>query len=313
MNTPVKAKTQLTTAQSFWLLIGIVVLSLLLREVPILNLIFAPFQQFQVMLHELSHAIACVFTGGWVSGLTIVEDGNGHGGLTFTHGGIPFIYGQAGYIGETLWGCALIWLSKFPRLSRYTLMFLGLCIGLASIWFMPAGIFQAGMFFQELGSIFWGLLMAAALFYLGKKSSNNWAHFALLFLAVQSCFSSLEGVWVLVLQSLGAFPGTWSDATNMQRLTGIPAMFWGISWALFTVALCSWTVWITYKPGRQSESEKAALSAKNKIEGIEAVNSKQITQNLEAQIELDLMKLRQSADEGQAIKIKKEERKKGTR
>ena len=63
----------------------------------------------------MSHALACVFTGGWVSGLTIVEDGNGHGGLTFTHGGIPFIYSQAGYMGEAIWGCLLLSLARFPR------------------------------------------------------------------------------------------------------------------------------------------------------------------------------------------------------
>jgi len=56
-------------------------------------------------------------------------------------------------------------------------------------------------------------------------------------LAVQSCLCSLQGVWILLLQSMGAFPGTWSDATNMAQMTGIPAMFWGVWWALFSVGM----------------------------------------------------------------------------
>ncbi len=291
MNTS-SVRSKSVSTKTFWLLIAIVCLSLALRDLPGINFLFAPFNQFETLLHEMSHALACVFTGGWVSGLTIVEDGNGHGGLTYTHGGIPFIYSQAGYMGEALWGCLLIALARFPRISRGILVCIGICVGLVSIWFMPEGIF-APMWLQTIGSLAWGLTMAAALVWIGRKFSDTWAHLALIFIAVQACLSSLLGIWVLLLQSVGAFPGTWSDATNMYNMTGIPAMFWGVWWALFSCGTLSWTMWMTYKSEHPEPAKQAALGQ---------VTPKQL--DTAAQIERDLSELHHDAKLSQSITIK---------
>lgn len=301
-------KSKFTGTKTFWLLLGIAILSIFLRDLPVFSFLFAPFQQFEVFLHEMSHALACVLTGGWVSGLTIVEDGNGHGGLTFTHGGIPFIYSQAGYIGETLWGCFLIALSRFPRLSRYVLVAIGFSVGLVSIYFMPGGMFMPGYFLQALGSLLWGLAISFGLVWTGLKLSERFAHPVLLFIAVQSCLSSLQGVWVLFLQSLGAFPGTWSDATNMANMTHIPAAFWGLSWSVFSIGLLSWTLWMTYKAdgtvkprtSESSASSNAGLSAAtNTVGAIEAKHD----------IESELLNLHMQVEKEQKIKIKKPDKK----
>lgn len=299
-------KSRFKTENTFWLLIALVCVSLLLRDVPVLGFIFAPFNQLQVLLHEMSHALACVMTGGSVSGLTIVEDGNGHGGLTFTHGGIAFIYMQAGYLGETLWGCLLIALSRFSRLSKFILMALGLLMGFSSIYFMAGGILNPSLFLAEIGSLLWGLALAAGLFYVGLKLSNRWAHALLLFLAVQSCLSSLQGIFVLFLQSMGAFPGVWSDATNMENMTHIPAVFWGSSWALFSIGMLSWTMWMTFK------SERAGKLAKDKKEPVQpaqsALDSGEASPKSIAapSVESELMELRRAVDAGQKIDLKKE-------
>lgn len=286
--------------KTFWLIIGLVIISLLLRDVPFLSMLFAPFTQFETMLHEMSHALACVMTGGWVSGLTIVEDGNGHGGLTYTHGGIPFIYSQAGYIGETLWGCLLIALSRFPRISRYVLMGLGVSIGLACIYFMPGALLIN--VFQAIGSLIWGLAIAGGLVWAGKKLSNRTARMVLMFLAVQSCLTSLQGVWILLLQSFGFFPGvTFSDATNMAKLTGIPAPFWGICWATFSVVMLSWAMWMTYKADRHENANGMAKEKKSAQLG-SAAAPHQIEST--ASIEYELEALRQKVDLGQPVKIK---------
>ncbi len=304
MNTQL-IKSKFVTAKTFWLLLGILFVSIFLRDFPVLNWFFAPFNQFEVLLHEASHAIACVFTGGSVSGLTIVEDGNGHGGLTFTHGGIPFIYSQAGYIGETLWGCFLIAVARFPNLSRTALVLFGIGVGLVSLVFMSGALFAPGMFLQAAGSIVWGVAISALLVWIGMKFSDKWAHAILLFIAVQSCLSSLQGVWVLFLQSLGFFPGTWSDATNMQRLTGIPAAFWGIGWSLFSIFMLGlmlyWSFKADHAAGAQSKNgDKIKLSI-DPAQQVKKINA-------QADIEAELSHLHQTLDAGQKINIKKEER-----
>lgn len=295
-------KSRFVTAKSFWLIIGVVCLSLFLREIPILSVFFAPFTQFETMLHEMSHAIACVFTGGTVTGLTIVEDGNGHGGLTFTNGGIPFIYSQAGYIGEALWGSLLIALSRFPRISRAVLMVMGVFIGAACIYFMPQAILRPGMFVQAIASLVWGLALSGALIWTGKKVSDSTAHFILLFLAVQSCLSSLQGIWVLLLQSFGLFGKTWSDATNMANLTGIPAPFWGICWASFSVGMLGWVLWMTFK----ADQTASAANTKSITAEARAPRSIGAASPNTAQIEQDLIDLKINA--GQKIKINKNQK-----
>ncbi len=313
MNTSL-VKSTFSSTKTFWLLIGMAILSLILRDLPIANMLFAPFQQFETMLHEMSHALACVFTGGSVSGLTIVEDGNGHGGLTFTRGGIPFIYSQAGYIGETLWGCLLIAISRYPKLSRILLMTIGVSMGIVTLWFMPAGLIVPGAFLQELGSIAWGLAMAGAVFYCGKKLPEKYAHTLLLFIAVQSCLGSLQGIWVLLLQSMGFFPGTWSDATNMENMTHIPAWFWGISWAGFSIGMLSWTMWLTFKaenPELAQSMESGLKKGQEKLKGLSnkgktaALGSSSATPQLgSSDIEQELLDLQQTVrlDEGEKLK-----------
>lgn len=241
------ARSTFSTTKTFALIIGFVVLSMLLREVPILGIVLQPLETFETAVHEMGHALACIATGGYVDGLTIVDDGAGHGGLTFCKGGWPLIYSQAGYIGEALFGCSLILLSRFQKLSRVVLIFLGVAIGLGSLILMPGTIIHKGDWYSGLASIFSGLCIAGAFVFAGSKLQDKWAHLLLLFIAVQSCLSSLGGVWLVLLQSFGMFPGTWSDATNMQRMTGIPAFIWGSGWALFSIGSVAATLWATLK------------------------------------------------------------------
>lgn len=242
-----KFDTNFKSSKIFWWIIGFAVITIFFGNSFIFRLLLGPLQTFETVLHEASHALACLFTGGWVSGLTIVDDGRGHGGLTFCHGGIPFIYGQAGYIGETLWGCLLIALSRFHKISRIILVMLGVSLGLVTLIFMPGTMFVEHRWMEGFGSMAWGLILSGFFIFAGWKLPSKVAHILLLFVAVQSCLSSLQDIWVLVLQATGAFPGTWSDATNIQNITGIPALFWGICWALFSIGMLSFVLWTTFK------------------------------------------------------------------
>ncbi|MBY0546009.1 MAG: M50 family metallopeptidase [Candidatus Obscuribacterales bacterium] len=249
------ARTTFSTTKTFAIIIGFVVLSMILREVPLLGLILQPLETFETAVHEMGHALACIATGGFVDGLTIVDDGEGHGGLTYCKGGWPLIYSQAGYIGEALFGSTLILLSRFQKLSRAILIFLGVAIGLGAILLMPGTIIHEGDWKSGLMSMLSGLLIAGAFVFSGAKLKDKWAHLLLLFIAVQSSLSSLSGIWVLLLQSFGMFPGTWSDATNMEKMTHIPAFLWGIGWAIFSIGSLAGTMWLTYQLDKMDQKK----------------------------------------------------------
>src|SRR5512143_631488 len=60
-----------------------------------------PFRLFVVLLHEISHGLAAVATGGAIVSIGLSFD---EGGVCLTRGGWPFLILNAGYLGSLLWG-----------------------------------------------------------------------------------------------------------------------------------------------------------------------------------------------------------------
>jgi hypothetical protein len=229
----------------FWL---ITILSLFLYNVPIIGLLMAPVNTFATAVHEMSHAFVCMATGGWVSGMTIVADGEGHGGLTFCHGGLAFLYTQAGYLGTAVFGSILIYLSQYPKMSKALLCLMGAVMGLASIFLVGLNILNTG--WQGFFSMVWGLALAAFLLWAGMKWKPQFANMMLLFLAVQTALNSVQSLIFLAQVSLGTVPfGTFSDATSMAQMTHIPAGFWSVFWVLSSLFMVVGTIMFTYGRG----------------------------------------------------------------
>lgn len=227
----------------FWLL---VVVSVFLSNVPGVHFLLTPVNQFVTMVHEMGHAIVTILTGGHVNFMTVVSDGDGHGGLTGCVGGLAFLAIQAGYIGTTLFGCLLIYLGQYPRYSRLILSGLGIAMIVASVIFMTPGLLSAH-FFESIGSLLWGLGMGAFCVYLGKKLQPAWANLVVLFLAVQTALSSLALLWVLVPNALGLAGAHFTDATLMAELIPFTLpIFWVLLWVSISVSMLFFTLKHTY-------------------------------------------------------------------
>ncbi|HEY9718358.1 MAG TPA: M50 family metallopeptidase [Trichormus sp.] len=247
-----QTKAQLPIATSsgnlsaFWVLAG---LSLFLPYVPVVNWVLAPVTLFTTMVHELGHAIVCMLTGGMVTGLTIVSDGQGHGGLTNCLGGMPFLYTQAGYLGTAVFGAFLIFMCQFQRGAKAALCAIGTCLALSSFVLVGANVLHTGM--QGFLSFICGLLLSAFLLWAGtnfKFAGIRWtpgaANVLMIFLAVQTALNSVTSLFYLTQATFGE--GPWSDATNMQSMTGIPAIVWAVFWALCSVAMVTFAMWRTF-------------------------------------------------------------------
>lgn len=228
----------------FW---GMVALSVILANLPYANILFTPITQFTTLVHEMGHAFATILTGGHVSGLTMVGDGQGHGGLTRGAGGIDFITVQAGYLGTAITGCVLVYLSKFRKWSRHVLLAIGGIIAYVSIFMMPGGIFSIHPV-QAILSIIWGLGLAAAIIWAGLKLKDTTANLILLFLAIQTAADSIKSIGY-VIQATMMGSGVVSDAVTMQQFFFLPAIFWSISWVLISLFLLAVTIWYTYGSG----------------------------------------------------------------
>lgn len=64
-----------------------------------------PLKMFVVMLHEVSHGIGTLLTGGTVKGFTLGLD---ESGLLKSRGGVFFIIAISGYLGSIIWGVLML-------------------------------------------------------------------------------------------------------------------------------------------------------------------------------------------------------------
>ncbi len=242
---PAKSQLPMTKgSRNFWAFWAIVTFSLVFAQAPIVSWVLAPVTQFTTMVHELGHATACLATGGQVTGLTIVSDGSGHGGLTNCLGGNPFLYTQTGYLGTAVFGSFLIFLCQFSRIAKGALCVLGGAFGLASILLVGANVLHTG--FQGFFSFLWAIGLSGFLVWVGVKWKPSSANLLLLFLAVQTALNSVTSFVALMQASFSSAPGVWSDASNMAQMTGIPAVIWSVFWALCSILLVGFTVWRTF-------------------------------------------------------------------
>jgi len=232
----------------FW---GVLIVSIVLSKLPGAEIFFTPLNQFATMVHEMSHAFATILTGGWVQGMTIVADGQGHGGLTMSAGGIPFIHVQAGYLGTAIFGSILVYLSQFHKLSKGILIGIGALIGIASLIFILPALLSAHAI-QAFFSLFWAGAMAGVTIFAGLKLKDSNANLVLLFLAIYTAMDSLRSIGIVIDASLFGSMVT-SDATSMERLYILPALFWSLMWVTLSAVMLGTTVWFTYGPGNKTK------------------------------------------------------------
>lgn len=74
-----------------------------------------PLKILVVFLHELSHAMTAVFTGGDIISISVSP---AEGGEAWTRGGSRFLTLSAGYLGSLLIGLALLWVALRTNLDR---------------------------------------------------------------------------------------------------------------------------------------------------------------------------------------------------
>jgi hypothetical protein len=187
-----------------------------------------PLKVFVVLLHEISHAMAAMATGGSVE--RIVLNAN-QGGAAYTRGGIPFLTLSAGYLGSLLWGVLFVMLgfSKLLR-PRWIIGAVGVFVLLLTI-----GVVR-GPFGLLFGLLFGGALVASAK-YLSQKTNR----ILLLGLGLTSTLYAILDIKSDVLSR----PELRSDAAMLAEMTGIPTIVWGFLWIAIALLVSAWLLrWV---------------------------------------------------------------------
>jgi len=171
-----------------------------------------PFRVFVVFLHEVSHGLAAVLTGGRIVsiGLSFNE-----GGVCVTQGGWRFVILSAGYLGSLLWGALSLLLGARRRRAPGVVALVGLFTLVVTLVYVRTWFGFA-----------YGLLAAAALILVASKLKPEVSEILLASIGVMSCLYAVWDISSDVL--LRSVPS--SDASALAGITGVPAVIWGVLW-----------------------------------------------------------------------------------
>jgi hypothetical protein len=181
-----------------------------------------PLKIFVVLLHEVSHALAILATGGSVESITLDP---AQGGLTLGRGGIPFIALSAGYLGSLVLGSLLVEGAQSRRIRPGLLLMIvgGIVLGLTALYV------------RNLFGLVFGIAFGAALIGSGRRLPSAWSARLLMGLGLTSCLYAVLDIKSDILDR----PELRSDAAMLAEMTGIPTQLWGILWIGIALVVCA--------------------------------------------------------------------------
>ena len=181
----------------------------LLWETPVVY----PLKIFVVMLHEISHGIASIATGGAID--KIVLDPY-QGGACYCGGGNAFLTLSAGYLGSLLWGVGLLAATNSRRIPTPALVF-----GVGTLVVVLTALYVRNGFGLAFGLAFGATLMIA-----GRKLGPAASRILMTALGLTSCLYAILDIKSDVLDR----PHMESDAAMLAEMTGVSTVTWGVIW-----------------------------------------------------------------------------------
>jgi Peptidase M50B-like len=185
-----------------------------------------PLKIFTVFLHELSHGLAAIGTGGAIDRIELTAD---EGGVCWTRGGSKFLVTSAGYLGSLAFGALFVVIGgrARPGVQRAVVAMVGLTVLGATFLWVRTGF-----------GFLWGLLKAAALLGIALWLSAGISVFVLRLLGITS---GLYAIWDigsdLIVRSIPS-----SDANALAGMTGIPGVVWGVVWGAAAIVVMAQAV-----------------------------------------------------------------------
>ncbi len=183
-----------------------------------------PLKVFVVFLHELSHGLMALATGGRIESISLDWR---EGGETISRGGSAFLTLSAGYLGSLLWGLLLVGLARARdrRIPGIALVALG------GLMLVVTVLFVRGAF-----GLLFGLAFGAALVLAARLLPLAGARIALTAMGLTSALYALLDIRSDILDR----PGELSDASMLAHLTGVPTLVWGVLWVGLGLVACVW-------------------------------------------------------------------------
>lgn len=182
-----------------------------------------PLKIFVVLLHEISHGLVAVATGGAIERIVITAN---QGGLCRCPGGSAFLTLSAGYLGSLLWGGAILMTARGRgRTPQIATAAIGIVVIVVTL------LYVRNVFGVLFGVSFGGGMVMAGHY---LPASGNAA--LLTALGLTSCLYAILDIKSDILDR----PQVMSDARMLSELTGVPTVIWGVLWVAVALLFSAW-------------------------------------------------------------------------
>jgi hypothetical protein len=182
-----------------------------------------PLKIFVVLLHEISHGVMAVLTGGSIESIRVTAK---QGGLCECPGGSRFLVLSAGYLGSLGWGAAILMAARgrgsIPKIAAGVIGVIVIAVTL---------LYVRNSFGLLFGVAFGGGLVAVG-YYLPTDGTAA----LLTALGLTSCLYAVLDIKSDILDR----PEVLSDARLLAEYTGIPTVIWGVLWIFLALLFSAW-------------------------------------------------------------------------
>lgn len=216
-------KTNFRTAD-FVLVLLIVAFSFFLWD----TFLVYPIKLFVVFLHESSHALVILLTGGTITEISL---GFNLGGKITAEGGNDILIATSGYLGSLFFGLLICLVAEMQKIRRYVYFFLALLLLLILLVSTPA------LEFILIGLITIGLLVVFGFF----------VKIRLVKILVKA-ISLVSAIYVLIDVKEDMLSQDFSsDAQIMAGLIGIDQIIVSLSWLVISIVLIGIVMKLSFK------------------------------------------------------------------
>ena len=185
------------------------------------------FRSINTLIHELSHAIMALLTGGKVTEIKL-NDNASRSCRTKSKGNFKtFLVSSSGYISSALFSLLLFY-SLNKEWNQYFFYF-----------FMFISIIALIFWIRNAYGIIWTLAFASINFalILIPNAIHNYSNYILLIFGLLIAIDNLIACLTLLYISI-ITPKKAGDATNIAKTTKIPAFFWALLFLTITIYIC---------------------------------------------------------------------------
>lgn len=196
-----------------WQLIALTALVFVLWQTPVM----VPLKILVVFLHEVSHGLAAVLTGGKIVAITVSID---QGGLATTQGGNLFLILSAGYVGSLLIGVAILLVALRTNADRALMALLG-----------AATLLITAFYIREAFALGFGLGTGVVMLAMARFLSRDVNDMALRVIGLTSMIYAPYDIFSDTIQRSTLR----SDAYMLAEAFGGTTMLWGGLWLVISL------------------------------------------------------------------------------